>query len=394
MVASYRCVLLVPGLLRLLASALLARLPQGMASLAILLLVRGATHSYALAGLAVGAYALANAAFAPLQGRLVDRFGRTKVLAPSACAQALLLVALTVSAAGHAAAVAMVALSAGAGALAPPVAPTVRALLREVVGDPVLLDSAYALDSVLQELAWIIGPLLVALVISLASASAAVLVVGFLYVLGTCLFVRSPVSRGAPRRRLHDERASALASDQLRALLGPVTLMGIGLGAVEVGLPSLALHAGSRPASGLLLALWSVGSILGGLWYGSRRWRATLASRYRMLLVLAIVLTAPLIAARSIPAAVVCSLLAGITIAPAFSCQYALVSRAVNPGSETEAFTWISAALIGGLAAGSALAGATIGSAGVSGPFVIACLASMLAAAIAVRVRDQAPRTA
>ena len=61
-----------------------------------------------------------------------------------------------------------------------------------------------------------------------------------------------------------------LAIPELRALLGPIVADGRGLGAIEVGLPSLALHAGSRPASGLLLALWSVGSMAGGLWYGSR----------------------------------------------------------------------------------------------------------------------------
>src|SRR2546421_645328 len=73
------------------AGALSAGLPQGMASLAILLLVRGATHSYAAAGAAVGAYSLASAAVAPIQGRLVDRLGRVRVLAPSAIGQAVLL---------------------------------------------------------------------------------------------------------------------------------------------------------------------------------------------------------------------------------------------------------------------------------------------------------------
>ena len=92
-----------------------------------------------------------------------------------------------------------------------------------------------------------------------------------------------------------------------------------------------------------------------------------------MLLVLAVLCTAPLIAARSIAAGVVCSLLAGVTIAPVFSCQYALVGRSVSAGSETEAFTWVSAALIGGLAAGSAIGGAVIGPVGVSAPFIVSC---------------------
>ena len=303
-----------------------------MAPLAILLLVRAATHSYAVAGVAVGAYALANAGCAPLQGRLVDRFGRFAVLVPSALAQAASLLALTVSARVQAAGAVLVVLSAFAGAFAPPVAPAVRAVLRDVFHDGALLDSAYALDSVLQEVAWISGPLVVALVIAVTSPSGAVALIGGLYIVGTCLFVRSPLARGGDRR-VPDQRASALTSPQLRALLAPVALTGIGFGAIEVGLPALALHAGSRPASGLLLALWSLGSLAGGVWYGARVWHSPLASRYRLVLALAIVLDAPLIIARSIPAGVVCSLLAGATIAPMFSCQYALVSRTVTTGS-------------------------------------------------------------
>ena len=89
--------------------------------------------------------------------------------------------------------------------------------------------------------------------------------------------------------------------------------------------------------------------------------------------------TAPLIAARSIAAGGICSLIAGLAIAPMFSCQYALVGRSVSDGSETEAFTWVSAALIGGFSAGSAIGGAVIAAAGVSAPFVVACLATILA---------------
>jgi predicted MFS family arabinose efflux permease len=97
----------------------------------------------------------------------------------------------------------------------------------------------------------------------------------------------------------------------------------------------------------------------------------------------------PLIAARSLAAGIVCSPLAGLAIAPIFSCQYALVGRSVTRGSETEAFTWVSAALIGGLAAGSAVGGAVIGSGGIGAPFVLSCLASLLASLIAVGSRSR-----
>jgi predicted MFS family arabinose efflux permease len=125
----------------------------------------------------------------------------------------------------------------------------------------------------------------------------------------------------------------------------------------------------------------------GGLWYGARAWGSRLGNRYRNLLLVAVVATAPLIAARSILAAVFCALLAGSTIAPVFSCQYALVGRAVVAGSETEAFTWVSAALVAGIAVGSAAGGAVIEAGGVSAPFLLACGAAALAAAIAAGFR-------
>jgi len=388
--SKYRAVLSVPGAGPLFATALVGRFPQGMSSLAILLLVRGTTHSYAAAGAAVGAFALATAASAPIIGRLVDRFGRARVLMPFACAQAVVYALIVVAAVSGAGAAALIVLSAATGALLPPIAPSVRSLLREVFDDHAVLDTAYALESIFQETIWIVGPLLVALVIAVTSPEAAVAMLGVVCVGGTSLFLRSPLVRnsGSGRGTGH-ERSPALASPELRALLAPIFLTGASLGAVEVGLPSLALHAGSRPASGLLLALWAVGSMCGGLWYGAHVWRSPLSTRYQLLLVLLVVCTAPLIAARSIPAGVVCSLLAGLAVAPVFSCQYALVGRSVTPGSETEAFTWVSAALIGGLAAGSAIGGAVIGPSGVGAPFALACLASLLAVVIAVGLRDR-----
>lgn len=387
MVKRYRSVLAAPGCARVFATALIGRLPQGMSSLAILLLVRSQTGSYAAAGIAVGAFALATAAGAPFQGRLIDRFGRRRVLLPSAVAQGLALTALVVAANAGAGAVALVGLAAVAGALLPPIAPTVRALLREILADSELRETAYSLESVVQELIWITGPVLVAVVISLTSPSAAVLLGALVCIAGTLLFISSPLARGSGSRPSHHERTPVLAIPELRILLGPIALMGAGIGAIDIGLPSLALHAGSRPASGLLLALWSLGSMTGGLWYGSRTWRAPLGTRYQTLLLAGMVCIAPLIVARTIPVAAVCSFLAGLTIAPVFSCQYALIGRAVTSGVETEAFTWVSAALISGLAAGSALGGAAIGAVGVSAPFVLACAVTGLAALGAVRIR-------
>jgi MFS family permease len=386
MFARYRSVLSVPGCARVLTTALVARLPQGMTGLGILLLVRSHTGSYTAAGIAVGAYDFATAAGAPLVGRLVDRFGRRRVLGPGAVLQTLVLVALVLTAHAGAGAVPLIVLSGLAGGLWPPIAPSVRALLRDLIRQPKVRETAYALESVIQELVWISGPLVVAGLIAFASPATAVLLSGTVSVCGTLLFVSSPAALGRGSRDARTGRAPVLAIPELRTMLGPIFLTGLAIGAIAVGLPALALHAGSRPASGLLLALWSVGSIAGGLWYGSREWQAPLTARYRALLWTGVICMAPLIAARTIPEGLVGAVLAGLVMAPVFSCQYALVGRSVPTGVETEAFTWVSSALVGGLAAGSALGGGAVSAAGVGAPFVLAVMGMGLAAASALRM--------
>jgi MFS family permease len=280
----YRSVLAVPGAVRLLGSALVARLPQGMSALAVLLLVREATHSYALAGLAVGAQALAIAAAAPLLGRAIDRRGRAYVFTRCTVGYAVTNLLLVVAASLRAPGAALVVLSGATGASLPPVAPAVRALLRDVFSDVTVRESAYALESVSQELIWVAGPLLVAVAVTFFAPGVALLMIASIGLAGTALFVRAPLVRDRGPTHTQERRGAALASRGLRVLLGPVALTGLGLGSTEVGLPALALHVGNRSAAGLLLALWSLGSLLGGLWYGSRAWRISLSARYGVLL--------------------------------------------------------------------------------------------------------------
>jgi MFS family permease len=387
---NYRAVLTAPGSFRLMGTALVGRLPQGMSSLAVLLLVRQATGSYAAAGVAVGANALAAAVALPVLGRLIDRLGRRLVVGPAAALQAGVYILLAVAAAGHAGTLVLIACAALAGSLVPPIAPVVRTLLRDIFDDLSVRETAYALEAIAQETIWVVGPLLVTLVITLTSTKAAVLVLAVLGLSGTVLFLRSPLlARPEGHEAADPNRGSALASGDLRWMLLPVTLTGFALGAVEVGIPALALHDGSRPASGFLLALWSFGSMVGGLRYSSARWNATLGSRYALLLLANCAFIAPLVAANTIAVAAACSFIAGLAIAPVFSCQQSLVGQVVRPGTEHEAFSWTLSGLIGGVAAGSALGGIVVGTIGVKAPFVIACGVACLAAVAASRFRGR-----
>jgi MFS family permease len=387
-IARYRALFTVPGFTRLLASSLLGRLPAGMFSLAILLFVHARTGSFLDAGVAVGAFTLAGALVGPMLGALVDRVGQTWVLLGAAAAQSALLVALVLvgtEAPARAPVASIVGVAALAGAALPPIAGCTRALWSEVA-DGEALQTVYAFDATVQELIWTVGPLLVGSVAGLVSPTAAVLLCAAIVLCGTLFFATSPLSRGwrgAPRER---SRESALASPGLRTLLGSVALAGVVIGAIEVGLPALAVQQGARWSAGPLMAAFSVGSMAGGLaysvWIGSRP-SSSVARRYAAILLAMTVAVAPLIAAPALTAAFVLAWVAGLGIAPMMSCQFSLVGALAPTGTTTEAFTWHRAATIAGMAGGSALGGSLIDAHGAGGAFALGCAGVALACVLA-----------
>jgi MFS family permease len=396
-IARYRALFAAPGFTRLLGSAVLGRLPSGMFSLALLLFVHARTDSFLAAGVAVGAFSLAGAAVGPLLGALVDHVGQTRVLLAAAGTQGALLAALVIATENGAVIALIVALAGLAGAAQPPIAGCIRALWSHVATDAQALETAYALDATTQEVIWTLGPLLVASTAVLVSPAAAVLACAAITVCGTAFFAASQLSSGWHAHAHAHSRRGALASPGLRALLATVLLSGVVIGAVEVGLPVLAVAHHARWSAGPLLALFSVGSMAGGLLYSAASWRRPIGSRYIALLSTMALGVAPLIAVHALAAAYPLSVLAGLALAPMLSCQFSLVGSLAPAGTATEAFTWHRGATIAGMAAGSTLGGSLIDAHGAAGAFALGCASLVLACALATLWRqriDPAPTRA
>lgn len=384
MIARYRALLSIPGCRRLLISAVLGRLPSGMFSLAIVLLVHAQTKSFLDAGLAVGAFALAGAAMGPPLGALVDRIGQAPVLIPAAAIQTTLLVILVAMARLRMPVEEIVLVAALAGASQPPIAGCVRTLWSAIAKDAETLEIAYTLDATTQEIIWTLGPLLVGATAGFLSPYAAMLLCAGVTLCGTLLFATSELSSGWQASTQRRTRGGALASPGLPALLVTVALAGVVLGAVEVGLPALAVEVGSRWSSGPLLALFSVGSMAGGLLYSARSWRMTPGRRYTTMLLAMALAVAPLIAAGSLAAGFPLSVLAGLAVAPMLSAQFSLVGALAASDTTTEAFAWHRAATIAGMAGGSALGGSLVDTQGAGGAFALGCASVALAFALAI----------
>ena len=161
-------------------------------------------------------------------------------------------------------------------------------------------------------------------------------------------------------------------------------LLGLQLGVVEVGLPALAIHEGSHGAAGILLSLWSIGSLAGGLFYGARHWTSSSERQLATLLLGSAAVTLPLAVAWDLPSAFVLAAVAGVCGAPLFSRLYSLVGDHAPRAATGTAFSWNAAALVGGIAGGSALAGVSVSDLGVRAPFLLSAGFGVVAAAMTI----------
>ncbi len=363
-----------------LLTSLLGRLPQGMAPLAILLLVQQRTGSLAAAGLATGAWGLGAAVAQTAWGRLAGRGRAERVVAVAACAQSLVITVLAFAPTGLA--WVLVTLAGLGGLAAAPITSVARTLWPDLADDEVALGEMYTLDATTQEIVFIAGPALVGALIGIADPSVALLTTAALGLVGGLVF--SGVVR--PLWQPHPHPTGGRAMVSVMALPWAVmSVMAFGLGLTEVAVSAAAILDGQRKAAGVLLAVWSLGSLVGGLATARRAWRMSPATRL-----------APLfgaLAAGTAVVAVVWSLgvivlgaalfLSGLALAPSLAALYAVVGDSAPPGRRTDAFAIGTTSLLIGLSAGAAAGGVlseispTVAFAASVGAFGLATLASL-----------------
>ncbi|WP_232792169.1 MFS transporter [Actinacidiphila yeochonensis] len=352
---TYRDVLRVRYLLRLQVGTLTGRLPNGMAPLAILLSTAH-PYGYATASGLASLYLIASAIGGPQLGRLVDRRGQTLPFTLGAAVSSAALVTIVAGPQQQAFTAVAVLL---AGAAKPPL----ESGLRSLISTGHLMPSrshervALALDAALQELIYIAGPLLVAVIAWSTSAAAAMGATAAAGAAGTLLVVTTPPSHAwRPAAVRPAAWLGPLKSRPLQVLYLSMVCYGIPIGA----LTPLALAAATEhhlPAlSGALPAALSVGAVLGGLLYGARSWPGTTADH---LLVLAAASTAGWSAyalANSPVALLFTTLIPGLVMAPLLAAAFAATSALAPRALITEAHALLVAALDLGCAAGTASA--------------------------------------
>ncbi|MGK5550063.1 MFS transporter [Actinomadura kijaniata] len=385
MIAAYRRLPAHPGVPSLLTAALLVRLSTPVLSLALLLAARDRLGSYGVAGLVLTGHALALAVCAPLGGRLADRFGArrtlTGYLAAHAAAYVLVLVSL------HTGGILVTGAAALLGATTPPAGAVIRGAWPHLVPEAVL-PTAYAADNALNELSFIVGPLLLPVLTLALPADGVVAAAGAALLAGTALLLTSPATH-------HSAPAPAPAADRSRRarLAGPLghrpvlaLLLLAAAGTFSFGCLRIATAAVAAPdddLAGVLMALLSAGALAGTLGYGARSW--PVAGR-RLLAVLSAAEAALLACGALLPHFWVVAVLVtgfGLVTGPRDAALPALLAERAPARYRTEVFTWLNTFMWTGYGLGTAVAGHLTGPHG-DGAAPLAAAAALTAATAAL----------
>ena len=374
----YRELLATPGGLRFSTSAFVARMPISMLGLGVVLLVVSETGRYGRAGALSATFALAEAAGAPLVSRLVDQRGQSTVLVPAVAAHLVALTAFIVLASADGPLWTQFLTAALAGLTLPSMGSLVRARWGFVLGDDPRLHTAYAYESVLDELIFVVGPLLVTVIATTLAPQVALFVAAGLLVGGTAALLTHRASE-PPVSGHGSDHPSALRDTGLPVLMLVMVFVGGVFGAVEISTVAFADEHGHRALAGPLLACYAAGSLTSGFVFGAVR--GAYPPR-RSLLVGAGVMTATVLLlpfVGSVWLLAVLLVLAGVGIAPTLISGFTLVEKAVPASAVTEGLTWATTGLVVGFSAATWLAGRLVDGAGVGWAFAVGAVSGLVA---------------
>ena len=385
----YRRILSVPGALRFSGSALVARLPMAMVTIGIVLLVTGAGRSYGLAGAMSAIYLIAAAALAIPQARLVDRLGQAPVLTTAAAAFAVgLTVFVVVVQTGGPDWIAVVSVTVAGGAF-PQIGSCVRTRWSHVLDARAEIDTAYALESAVDEVVFMNGPIIVSVLATAWNPVAGLATAIVAGTAGTLFFATQHSTSPPPTPRVRGTRLAALPV----AVLAPVLVVGVALGtlfgAAEVATVAFASSRDHPGYAGLLLAAWATGSLIAGVITGLVHWRIGPARRLRWGAVGMAVAMLPLSLIDSMWLMGAWLFVAGFAIAPTIVASLSIVEQSVPRARLTEGMAIVETALVAGVAPGAALAGRIIDTHGASRAYLVALLAGLVAAVAAFAARDR-----
>ena len=386
MFGNYRAAFRAPGSAAFSAAAFVMRLPIAIYPLALVLLIATRSGHYGFAGILAGVYIIAGAIGNPLIARRIDRHGQAKVIRPLTAIHVAAAAVVVVLSHERAPNWTLLFPTFVLGLCYAPVGSLVRARWSYVLADRPELASAYSFESTVDEVMFVVGPLLATVIATQIDPALGIVLAGSLVGIGAVLLSRlrstqpPPHPTGEPKRRsvLH-ERGMVL-----------VTLLSAAMGAIfasaEVTMVAFCGQHGHQGLSGAVLACMALGSGIAGLWYGARTWRSALLRRFRIHAVVFAVVPWLFLVATNIATLAACAFVVGLAIAPCLITTFALISRIVHGSALTEGLTWLATGLNVGYGIAAAVVGRIADAEGARVAFSVTIASSTILGLLGLRI--------
>ncbi|TMR99252.1 MFS transporter [Nonomuraea basaltis] len=383
MVGPYRGLFDGPGVKAFVLAGFVGRMPMSMLGIGIVFLISALTGSYATAGAVAGTTSVAFAVAAPLTGRLVDRFGQSRVIPPFAVVNALALASLMLSTGLRLPDWTLYASGLVVGATSLSLGSMVRARWSAIHGGSGKLHTAFAFESVVDEVIFVTGPALVTVLATLLSPYAGLAVALAFMIVGS-LALAAQRRTQPPVQEVRSAGGTPILIPGIALLSCVFLAMGAVFGSVDLITVAFADEHGVKPAAGFLLASFAGGSMVSGLWFGSRHWQMSLRGRFVRALFLFAVGLLPILFIGDVRIMAAALFLAGFAISPTLITGFSLTERLVPPSLLTEGMAWISTALGFGVAIGAWAGGRLTELFGASNAYVFSSGAAILAVVVGI----------
>lgn len=270
---SYRALLTVPGLGRILVSMQLARIAQSMVGVALVLFTLTEYRSAALAGIVTAASVLPGLLIAPIAGALLDRHGRTRLVILDYAVALLALALIGGLSLAHALPVPLLLLITVVSSLTAILSTTgLRSLFPLLVPER-LWERVNAIDSNGYLVATIIGPPLAAALVTVFGGAVTLILIGLVYGAATVAMIGAPdpdTSGSTTGNLLRDAWAGVrytFGNATLRGLGVSISLLNLSGGMVTIVVPLIVLERLHAPevAVGLVFAASGVAGVIAAL---------------------------------------------------------------------------------------------------------------------------------
>ncbi|MFO6501866.1 MFS transporter [Serratia marcescens] len=371
-----------PGSKAFSSAGLIARLPISMTGIGIITMLSQVRGSYWLAGAVAATFAFSMALLAPQIARAADRYGQNRVLPYATGVSALALLLLLICTHYRAPDWTLFVFAALAGGM-PSISAMVRARWSEIYRGTPQLHTAYSFESVLDEVAFIVGPpIAVGLSVALFP-EAGPLAAALLLVAGVSAFAWQKSTQPPVYPRNNQRQRAILAMPSMQILVLALIALGTIVGTVDVISVAFAEQQGQPAAASIVLSVYAGGSCLAGLIFGAIKLPSPLPRQFLYAAFATALTTLPLLWVHNVLTLAAAMFVAGLFFAPTMIVAMGLVERLVPPSRLTEGLTWMVTGLGVGVALGAALAGLAIDALGIKAGFGVTLTAGLVVLLVA-----------